>query len=328
AGATVAGRSTRSPPHHRGPAERQRLGRPQAGDGGWRADVQPPRRRSLPAGVGPESGARGPRWGRADTRTVPRHLRLRLTSNGSIPTLRSHPVQVVYWETLRRAYVDRPQRATTVTEPSDVRPTPAARRTLLLATLMVLGCVALQAIAVTRAQTAPFAVLDEPPDPPYNAELYRATGASAIIQDGAIVVSFDGTEDTYVPGIGWLSGVGLEPPTIVGSDVLMSADLLDALGIVLPRLEAIRTAGDALIRVVLDVPDLDHAAVADITGSGVLAEGETLTLQLPALLLPADEPEDVAGIEFQVRSAGGGTSVALTGPALSYEYFTLATPTR
>src|SRR5690606_32388203 len=131
-----------------------------------------------------------------------------------------------------------------------------------------------------------------------------------------------------VPGIGWLSGVGLEPPTIVGNDVLMSAGLLDSLGIVLPRLEAIRTAGDALIRVVLDVPDLDHAAVADITGSGVLAEGETLTLQLPALLLPADEPEDVAGIEFQVRSAGGGTSVALTGPALSYEYFTLATPTR
>lgn len=159
-------------------------------------------------------------------------------------------------------------------------------------------------------------------------DLFRVTGANAVIEDGAIIVRFNGRDETYVPGIGWLSGVGLEPPTMVGDDVLMSAGLLDALGIVLPRLEAIRTSGDAQLRVVLDVPDLDPSFVAGLAGAGVLAEGETLTLHLPALLLPAGEPEDLAGIEFQFRSDVDGTRVELTGPALSYEFFALADPTR
>ena len=189
--------------------------------------------------------------------------------------------------------------------------------TLLAAVALLLGA---QALAQDVAGGADAASA--------SADLYRVTGASAVIEDGAIVVRYGGSEETYVPGIGWLSGIGLEPPTMVGDEVLMSAALLDSLGIVLPRLEGVRTSGDAQIRVVLDVPDLDPASVAGLSGAGALDEGETLTLQLPPLLLPADGLEDVAGIEFQLRSTEAGTRVELTGPALTFQYFALADPTR
>lgn len=159
-------------------------------------------------------------------------------------------------------------------------------------------------------------------------DLFRVTGASAAVEDGAIVVQFNGREEIYVPGIGWLSGLGLEPPTLVGDEVLMPGSLIDALGITLPRLVAIRTSGEAQLRVVLDVPALDPTALAGVAGKGVLAEGERLTLDLPALLLPAEEQEDLLGIEFQFRSVAGGTRLELAGPPLSYEYFVLAHPTR
>ena len=154
------------------------------------------------------------------------------------------------------------------------------------------------------------------------------SGASAVVEDGAIVVQFNGREETYVPGIGWLSGLGLEPPTLVGDDVLMPASLIDALGIALPRLAAVRTSGEAQLRVVLDVPALDPSALAGVAGQGVLAEGERLVIDLPALLLPAADQEDLLGIEFQLRSTGGGTRLELAGPPLSYQYFVLADPTR
>jgi len=160
------------------------------------------------------------------------------------------------------------------------------------------------------------------------ADLYRVTGASAAVEDGAIVVQFNGREETYVPGIGWLSGLGLEPPTLVGDEVLMPGSLIDALGIALPRLAGIRSSGESQLRVVLDVPALDPADLAGLAGTGVLAEGERLTLKLPALLLPAEEQEDLLGIEFQFLAVAGGTLLELAGPPLSYEYFVLTDPTR
>ena len=184
------------------------------------------------------------------------------------------------------------------------------------------------ALVLTALPLGGRAVAQALPDGATAQDLYRVTGASAVVEDGAIVVRFGGREETYVPGIGWLSGLGLEPPTLVGADVLMPASLIDALGLTLPRLAGVRTSGEAQLRVVLDVPALDASSLAGLAGKGVLKEGERLTLDLPAMLLPAAEQEDLAGIEFQFSAVAGGTRFEVTGPPLSYDYFVLADPTR
>lgn len=194
--------------------------------------------------------------------------------------------------------------------------------------LVVAFCCLAPSLVPTGGWAAAQAEATAAPTLPAAQDLYQVTGASAAVVDGAIVVRFNGREETYLPGIGWLSGLGLEPPTLVGDDVLMPASLLDALGIHLPRLEDVRTSGEAQLRIVLDVPAIDPAALAGLAGKGVLREGERLTLDLPAMLLPAEEQEDLLGIEFQFRSVADGTRLELAGPPLSYDYFVLADPTR
>src|SRR5690606_3949645 len=159
------------------------------------------------------------------------------------------------------------------------RSTLTALRSLVLAaahvaaTVLVLGLLAQGGRAMAQAVPVATAMQQEAQD------LFRVTGASAVVADGAIVVNIDGREETYVPGIGWLSGLGLEPPTLVGADVLMPASLIDALGIAVPRLSAVRTSGDAQLRVVLDVPGIAPARLGGLGGTGVLEGGEPRTLR-------------------------------------------------
>src|SRR5690606_2271073 len=158
--------------------------------------------------------------------------------------------------------------------------------------------------------------------------LYRLPGASATVEGDAVTVSYGGQRFVYVSGLGWADGEPFGAPVIAGNDVLVDAATLEALGVTTPRVEAVRTSGDAEVRIVLDVPALDPGALAGLRGQGSVGEGEPLELRLPPLVLPAAQPEELAGVELSLVADGSGTTLRLAGPAFAYEYFVLEAPTR
>ncbi len=185
---------------------------------------------------------------------------------------------------------------------------PPAARLAIRAALLALAC----AVGAAAAQ--------EP--------LYRLPGATALVDGDAVTIRYGGEEHVYVAGLGWLAGEPFGAPLLSGSDVLVDGPTVEALGITTPRVEAVRTSGDSEVRVVLDVPALDPGALQGFAGQGSVAEGQTLELRLPPLLLPAEQPEELGGVELGLTADAGGTSLRLTGPAFTYEYFALAAPTR
>lgn len=158
--------------------------------------------------------------------------------------------------------------------------------------------------------------------------LFRLPGATATVSGDAITVSYGGAEDVYVAGLGWLSGSQEPPPVVAGADVLVTGATLESLGVTAPRLEAVRTSGDAQVRIVLDVPSLDPSTLAGLAGRGAVEEGEELVTSLPPLVLPAVQPEELAGVELSLSSSASATTVRLVGPAFTYERFVLTDPTR
>ncbi len=158
--------------------------------------------------------------------------------------------------------------------------------------------------------------------------LFRLPGATATVSGDAITVTYGGSEDVYVAGLGWLSGSQEPPPVVAGSDVLVTGATLEALGVTAPRLEAVRTSGGAQVRIVLDVPALDAAALEGLAGRGSVEEGEALLTRLPPLVLPAVQPEELAGVELGLSATADATDVRLEGPAFTYERFVLSDPTR
>src|SRR5690554_3412067 len=158
--------------------------------------------------------------------------------------------------------------------------------------------------------------------------LYRLPGASATVDGDAVTVRYRGEEHVYVAGLGWLDGSPFGAPVLAGSDVLVDGATLEALGVTTPRLRSVRTSGDAEVRIVLDVPDLDPGALDGLRGQGSVAEGEPLELRLPPLVLPAGQPEELGGVELSLVGDASGTSLRLAGPAFTYEYFVLSSPTR
>jgi len=158
--------------------------------------------------------------------------------------------------------------------------------------------------------------------------LYRLPGATATVEGDAVTVSYGGQRFVYVSGLGWADGEPFGAPVIAGNDVLVDAATLEALGVTTPRVEAVRTSGDAEVRIVLDVPALDPGALAGLRGQGSVGEGEPLELRLPPLVLPAAQPEELAGVELSLVADGSGTTLRLAGPAFAYEYFVLEAPTR
>ncbi len=162
---------------------------------------------------------------------------------------------------------------------------------------------------------------------PTDQTLFRLPGATASVNGDAITVSYRGAEDVYVAGLGWLSGSQEPPPVVAGSDVLVTGATLEALGVTAPRLESVRTSGDAQVRIVLDVPSLEPASLAGLEARGAVEEGEALVTRLPPLVLPATQPEELAGVELGLSANSDGTAVSLVGPAFTYQRFVLADPT-
>lgn len=209
----------------------------------------------------------------------------------------------------------------------------SARSSRALASLtLALLALLLSLAATARAQTPPdagSAPAGLPGAPPVTSEpLYRLPGATATITDEAIEVAYRGRTLTYVAGIGWIEGLDAAPPHVDGDEVALSATVLDALDVFLPRLLAVRTSGDAEVRVVLDVHDLDAGFLSGLHGSGALAAGQPLSVTLPPLLLPLAQPEEYAGIELQVVSDAEQTRFTAVGPAMTYDLFALSAPNR
>ena len=207
-------------------------------------------------------------------------------------------------------------------------------RTLLAAAL--LPCLAAFGIALGQDSTGhvaggPDGGLAAPPGGGLispSEDLYRLPGASASFQGDAIVIRYGDREETYVAGLGWLSGIAVDAPVVVDDEVLLSAATLDALGIDLPKVAGVRTSGQAEIRVVVDLDGVQPIALEGLSGRGTVSEGQQLELTLPSLLLPAAPPEDIAGLELNLSSSAAGTTLRLGGPAFTYDYFTLADPAR
>lgn len=166
--------------------------------------------------------------------------------------------------------------------------------------------------------------------------LYRLPDDIATVSGGAISVTSPAFTDSYVPGIGWLSGADLAAPEVQDGVVYAPEELLRALGLAgaaavgrpTPRLAEVRFGGTGDVRVVLDLQGLEPGALAGLEREGELAEGEPLRLRLPALLLPDEPTEPYRGVEVELEGRAGATELTLRGPAARYRVFALEEPTR
>src|SRR5690606_4001022 len=159
-------------------------------------------------------------------------------------------------------------------------------------------------------------------------DVYVLPGGSARVDGDAVVIRFGEREETYVAGLGWLSGLEADAPVVGGSAVMLDAAALDALGVDLPKVAGVRSSGQAEVRIVLDLDGVQPVAIAGLSGRGAVSEGDELVLDLPPMLLPAAPPEDIAGLEMTLTASDSGTSLRIGGPAFSYEYFPLSDPAR
>lgn len=157
---------------------------------------------------------------------------------------------------------------------------------------------------------------------------YRLPGATTTLTDDAVTIRYGPFHETYVAGLGWLSGITADAPVVSEGQVLVSGSLLDALGVTLPRLEGVRSSGGAEIRVVLDLPGVDPAQLEGLRVKGSATAGQGLTLRLPPLLLPQLVPEDIGGIALDLSAGADATALLVSGADLAYDVFPLANPTR
>lgn len=200
-------------------------------------------------------------------------------------------------------------------------PSPRRARVAVLSisARVALACLAVALLGLGAAERAP---------PHEAAPLVWLPGVVATAADGAIVLRSGERELVYVEGYGWLADVDAPGPEVRDGEVYGTPELLRALGLHLPVVEAIRFAGDATLRIVLDVPALDAEHLAALTRQGEVGEGERLEFTLPPLLVPTGLPEAHAGVAVRLRQQAAGTSVEVSGGPFSYELFALAGPTR
>lgn len=180
---------------------------------------------------------------------------------------------------------------------------------------------------VALATVNPAAAQDADPSAPTDL-YYRLPGANTTLTDDAVTIRYGAYHETYVAGLGWLSGIEADPPVVQAGEVLVNASLLDALGVSTPRLEGVRSSGGAEVRIVLDLPGVPASQLEGLRGSGRRAAGQELSLRLPPLLLPEIAPDEVAGVALHLSQEGDGTRLRVSGPEFDYDVFPLANPTR
>ena len=155
--------------------------------------------------------------------------------------------------------------------------------------------------------------------------LYKLPDGLVSRSGGAVTVRGPTGDLSYVEGLGWSSGLTLDPLVVVGDEVYGSDALLQFLGIASPRLAGVRFGGSGTVRVVFDLQGL--SAPLELVGQGRLQAGATLRLTLPELLLPLELPDPYRGVAVEV-TGGPTTTVEVTGPEAFYSVFSLETPSR
>ena len=177
-------------------------------------------------------------------------------------------------------------------------------------------------------------------------DLYRVPATRVELSGDAVTVRGELGQDTFVLGLGWLSGSAHAAPVRSGDDLYLDADNLARLGLDgepvaelpaapagdpwrVPHEAAVRFGGDSQVRVVVDLPHLDDARrLRALESHGRLEEDEVLTLRLPETLPPREQPDPYRGIDVSLIETPAGTRLELRGPALRYEVFALEAPTR
>ena len=178
---------------------------------------------------------------------------------------------------------------------------------------------------------------------PHDAPSVHLRGVEVTVTDGAIVLRAGARELVYVDGFGWLADLDAPRPELREDGVFGDPQLLAALGLGLElepqapaaaaptgrvALEGLRFAGERDVRVVLDLPELDPGRLQGIAGSGVVGQGERLTLDLPALEVEAGRREAYRGLEVAFVDVLGATRLELSGGTFAYEVFAVPAPTR
>ena len=158
--------------------------------------------------------------------------------------------------------------------------------------------------------------------------LYRLPDALASQQGGVVSVRYGGDTFSYVPGIGWSPGNAVDAPVVQGGEVFVTGATVEALGLTLPRLEAVRASRGEGVRIVFDLAGLEPNVLTGLESEGDLVAGMPLSFTLPPLLLPVSVPENVYGVDVAVATSAAGTQVSLTGPTMHYRVFDLQNPTR
>ena len=158
--------------------------------------------------------------------------------------------------------------------------------------------------------------------------LYRLPDALASQQGGVVSVRYGGDTFSYVPGIGWSPGNAADAPVVQGGEVFVTGATVEALGLTLPRLEAVRASRGEGVRIVFDLAGLEPNVLTGLESEGDLVAGMPLSFTLPPLLLPVSVPENVYGVDVAVATSAAGTQVSLTGPTMHYRVFDLQNPTR
>lgn len=155
--------------------------------------------------------------------------------------------------------------------------------------------------------------------------LFKLPETSFSRSGGAVLLHGPAGDLTYIEGLGWSSGLTLDPPLVIGEEVYGSETLLAYLGVTQPRLTEVRFGGSGTVRVVFDISGLSKPL--ELEAQGRLGAGEILSLNLPNLLLPLELPDPYRGIDVELQS-GLTTQVELSGPEALYHVFSLENPTR
>ena len=161
---------------------------------------------------------------------------------------------------------------------------------------------------------------------------YYALPEAVVVPSSEPTFSYGGQRYSYAAGLGWLDlESSLSAPRLEAGQVYLQGDVLDALGVTLPRLTGVRSSGGGTVRVVFDVANLGAAELDSLRQTGTTRG--PLNLRFPPLLLPADLPGRLENLTLSIGAPGAeGTVLSLTGPEavgpLRFDVFPLANPTR
>ncbi len=157
---------------------------------------------------------------------------------------------------------------------------------------------------------------------------YKLPEHLSVFQNDGILINQGATALTFIPGIGWIDKQMLSQPLVIGQQVYVQADILEHLGIHLPRIDAIRFGGDTTTRIVLDLSNVtDSYPYQRLEQQGQLEENQSLVLPLGNMLIPFDAPDSFGNLQLELQHRPE-TSLRISGPAISYRVFYLENPSR